>query len=111
MLPRNRLFLALNILYLGSTAGTTIIVVLLPAYLLIRPLSKRLYYWLLCSYVGVRVSTTRQNIRSRTHHSHRLPAACRRPAGAIWYTCLAVSERLNGVRVVITGTVRLVTAT
>lgn len=52
MKPKNRLILALNILFLGTSAGTTVLLVILPAYLLLAPLSRDLYYKVLRVYVG-----------------------------------------------------------
>ena len=75
-----------------------------PLIVLVRPLNRALYHKLLHAVVGARAAHARSALRP----SARAPDARRaRRAAAMWCTvCLALPERVNGVRVRISGTVR-----
>lgn len=51
---KERLILTANLVWLGTTAFTTVLLVVLPAYLLLAPFSRDLYYKLLRVYVGAK---------------------------------------------------------
>ena len=77
-----------------------------PCILFMRPLNRALYHKLIHAIVGARARSAPCRPRAAARADARFARACRPPA-ALWCTvCLALPERVNGVRVRVSGTVR-----
>jgi hypothetical protein len=78
-----------------------------PLMLLLRPLHRRLYYTLTHAIVGACVARANLRLAVGTHFVRRGLRRALRRCAAVWCTlCLALPERVNGVRVRVTGEVR-----
>jgi hypothetical protein len=74
-----------------------------PTILLVRPLNRALYHKLIHTIVGAHARSAPR----RPHAAARPDARAFRHPAALWCTvCLALPERINGVRVRVSGTVR-----
>lgn len=77
-----------------------------PTILLVRPLNRALYHKLIHTIVGAHACSAPRRPHAAARPDAHAARASRYPA-ALWCTvCLALPERINGVRVRVSGTVR-----